>query len=157
MTETQNIISMINNGTARILETYHNNFSWITTKLELISRTITSLQSEIINDILLSKAWIEEGRINKVRHHHPPSHHLLLSHLQTPQVKKFIKCITKINLLIRKLFILGSDQNQFSDITLTIWTCFKEVSDRIMHERNLTLDEMCYNAVMCIRKPRGGY
>lgn len=63
--------NMINNLTRRyneverILETYHDNFSRITAELESIGRTIT------INDILLSKAWIEEGPINKVRHHHP--------------------------------------------------------------------------------------
>ncbi|CAG8448408.1 1729_t:CDS:10 [Cetraspora pellucida] len=39
-----------------------------------------------------------------------------------------------------------SDQIQYSNISLTIWTCFKEVFDQERNARNLTFDEM-YNRI----------
>ncbi|RHZ78092.1 hypothetical protein Glove_168g258 [Diversispora epigaea] len=37
----------------------------------------------------------------------------------------------------------GSERIQFTDITSTIWTRFKEVFDRERIARNLTVDVMC--------------
>ncbi|CAJ0918163.1 512_t:CDS:2 [Entrophospora sp. SA101] len=42
-----------------------------------------------------------------------------------------------------------------SGITLTIWTCFKQIFDRDMAQRRYTFDEMCYSVAMRIRELGG--
>ncbi|CAG8788764.1 11759_t:CDS:1, partial [Gigaspora rosea] len=52
---------------------------------------------------------------------------------------------------IRSSNSTGSDRIQYSNISSTIWTHFKEVFDQERNARNLTFDEMCNRIEVCIQ------
>ena len=51
--------------------------------------------------------------------------------------------------------IAESEQIQYTDITLTICSHFKEIFDRVVAEKKYTFDEMCYSVAMRIRELGG--
>jgi len=51
--------------------------------------------------------------------------------------------------------IAESERIQYTDITLTICSRFKEIFDRVAAEKKYTFDEMCYSVAMRIRELGG--
>ncbi|RIB07609.1 hypothetical protein C2G38_2147483 [Gigaspora rosea] len=102
------------NEIKQVLETYHNNFNQIVNEFETIRRTITTLQDEI-NQRYLIQSMNRRG---------------------SDQQSEALASIRSSNSTV-------SDRIQYSNISSTIWTHFKEVFDQERNARNLTFDEMC--------------
>ena len=135
-TEAQNIITMINdayekyNEIKQVLETYHNNFNQIVNEFETIRRTITTLQDEINQRYSLIQSMSRRG---------------------SDQQSEISSSSIRSTNSTRSSNFTESGRIQYSNISSTIWACFKEVLDQERNARNLTFDEMCNRIEVCIQ------
>nr|CAG8651257.1 2644_t:CDS:2 [Entrophospora candida] len=145
--EAQRILSSIISLTTRldnieqVLECYNNHFSRISTEFDSINESIATFHN------LLNQRYAIVQRIEQDQQSE--------TNLSEASFNSPTSSASSTDSLNSSANSSGSSQQSFSRISLTVWTCFKQIFDTNMALKGYNLDEMYCSVSMHIRELGG--